>query len=68
MKKLFLIALPLMLFACKKQYTCNCVTSISGEESTVTEMIEANKKDAQDICEQRSKTINVIHTIKCELQ
>lgn len=49
--------IPLGLFvlvafsACKKDYTCTCVTTFEGEITTSTTKINAKKATAEDACD-----------------
>jgi hypothetical protein len=51
-KVLFVAALGMLTLAsCKKDYTCECTTTIVGFSSTATTTINATKKDAKTACE-----------------
>lgn len=51
-KVLFVAALGMLTLAsCKKDYTCECTTTIVGFSSTATSTIKATKKDAKAACE-----------------
>lgn len=76
MKKFAPIAaliLTAALFAsCKKDYTCTCVTSVTGS-ADVTNKIDLGKqtkKDAKNACDQKSTTTSaggMTATVKCSL-
>jgi len=53
MKRVLLVSAfaVLALASCKKDYTCDCVSSINGVEySTSTSVIHSTKKKATDTC------------------
>ena len=63
MKKILLIAVIALLASCtKKEYTCNCSSTLSdGTQLTGSSyQVEASNKDeANDNCGQNGKAINV---------
>ena len=51
MKKLLFISfLTIAISSCKKDWNCNCTTSLLGEEVTASEINDFNKKDAEEAC------------------
>ena len=54
-KVLFVAALGMLTLAsCKKDYTCECTTTIGGFSSSASTTINATKKDAKTACENGS--------------
>ncbi len=53
MKKVFLtIAVAgLAMASCKKDYTCECTTTVLGFSSSATTIVNGTKKDAKAACE-----------------
>jgi len=60
MKKIvFISAIIVLATACKKDYTCTCITTENtGVVAPVTEIININakKSNAEDTCNSKSKT------------
>ncbi len=54
-KKIMKVVLGLFVLlafsACKKDYTCTCVTTFEGEVTTSTTTIKAKKAKAEDACD-----------------
>lgn len=54
MKKVLLVAVAGMfvLASCKKDYTCECTTTLDGKSTTTpVEMKDTKKKDAEKACD-----------------
>lgn len=53
MKKVLFVAVlgMLTLASCKKDYTCECTTTVLGFSSSATTIVKGTKKDAKAACE-----------------
>jgi uncharacterized lipoprotein YehR (DUF1307 family) len=74
MKKITTIAAALLIAAsfssCKKEYTCTCVTKMTGaDDITQTYTFKAKKKDAEASCNSKGTTSGggVTMTTTCKL-
>lgn len=71
MKKIMFSALVLGLFAfssCKKDYTCECTTTVSGQQPTiVTSIVNGTKSEAKSSCENGSSSAGGF-TINCVIK
>ena len=58
MKKLvLLVAVVAAVTACKKDYTCECTTTVTGAGSQVNDYtIHDKKSDAKDACNQKASS------------
>lgn len=74
MKKTFLFAAFALvtLASCKKEYTCECTSSISGVSATTSSSttIKDTKKNAEATCNEgdaTSSALGITTTVECEL-
>jgi len=69
MKKVLLVAVAGMfvLASCKKEYTCECSTSILGETIAASTVIKDTKSNATTACEEGSSTVSGI-AVKCAIK
>ncbi len=73
MKKVFLVVAVAFfgLASCKKDYTCNCVTTDTSDGSQITsssETITDHKSDAEAKCDEGDQTNNALgYKTECEL-
>jgi len=65
------LLLPLACMAvfasCKKDYTCDCVSTCTGASSTVTYTFTAKEKDAKEACDAYETTSGTCKPA-CELK
>jgi hypothetical protein len=69
MKKFIAIAAlgVLTLASCKKDYTCECSSTVLGMTATASTTINDTKKKAEDTCTAGSKTENGV-TVSCKIK
>jgi hypothetical protein len=71
MKKMILgvAALSLLTLAsCKKDYTCECTTSVTGfDDISVSTTINETKKNAEEACEAGAATTS-FSSVTCEIK
>lgn len=70
MKKFLLIAVVIVagLSSCKKDYTCECTTSVSGSDDiSASTTINASKKDAEEACENGTSSVGGV-SVTCEIK
>lgn len=64
----FVAFAAIALSSCKKDYTCECTTTMPGlAPQTTTTVINAKKSDATTTCENGSQTVMGIVTV-CKLK
>ncbi len=70
-KTLILIAIigaVVSMSSCKKDYTCECVSTVAGTSTTTTTVLEDQKKaDAETACNAGDGTVGEI-SVECELK
>lgn len=47
------------LASCKKDYTCTCTTTVSGQTTSASGTVTGKKADAKEACEKGSSTYTV---------
>jgi hypothetical protein len=72
MKKLLLVGAfatfgVLALSSCKKDYTCECKTTVGSLTSTSTSTINGKKKDAKEACDKKDSSITGA-SVACEIK
>lgn len=74
MKNLLLVAAVLFtvsLVSCKKDHTCECVTTIDGTSTTTSTTINDKKSDAEEACnalDSSTELLGITTTVECELK
>lgn len=48
------------LTSCKKDWTCECTTSVNGVSTTASSTMNATKSDAEEACESGTTSSNVM--------
>ena len=72
-KKMFFVAAAvavLSLSSCKKDYTCECTTSLGGITTSASTTINDTKSNAEEACENGSSTSTVAgieSSVTCEI-
>lgn len=62
-KVLFAAVAVLALASCKKEYTCECTTSLTGSATTSGKTEKLSKKDAKAACEKNNSSV-----INCQIK
>ena len=73
MKKALLIAAVagFVMTSCKKDYTCECTTTVGTITSTSSTTINGKKDDVKTACEKSnssSTTLGITSSVKCEIK
>lgn len=70
---MFASALLVSMVSCKKDYTCDCKTSVDGTEVSTfsTPLNDVTKSDAEDACDAanvEATTMGITSKTECELK